>query len=53
MLTRGLTKRDVQRLLVDNPRAVLTFARPQQLLPPKNGGKTHNGLKRIAPAPKL
>ena len=29
MLTRGLCKRDVQKLLVDNPRAVLTFAKPQ------------------------
>eukprot|EP01043_Picozoa_sp_COSAG02_P010942 COSAG02_NODE_396_length_23126_cov_282.150258_15_plen_103_part_00 len=53
MLTRGLTKRDVQRLLIDNPRAVLTFAKPQQLLPAKDGGKKCNSLKRIAPAPKL
>jgi hypothetical protein len=53
MLTRGLTKRDVQRLLIDNPRAVLTFARPQQLLPLNDGGKNRNSLKRIAPAPKL
>ena len=29
MLTRGLSTRDVQKLLVDNPRTVLTFAKPQ------------------------
>ena len=30
MLTRGLSREDVTRLLVTNPREVLTFARPAE-----------------------
>ena len=55
MLTRGLTKRDVQRLLVDNPRAGLTFARPQKLLPAREESSNSPRLNRInnLTAPKL
>jgi hypothetical protein len=53
MLTRGLSKRDVQRLLVDNPRTILTFAKPQKPLP----GSSPRAALRLAavdaPAPKL
>jgi|EP01046_Picozoa_sp_COSAG06_P047346 hypothetical protein len=55
MLTRGLSKRDVQRLLVDNPRTILTFAKPQKLLPGMRSSP--RAALRLtaadAPAPKL
>ena len=53
MLTRGLSKRDVQRLLVDNPRTILTFAKPQKPLPGSSPRAALRLAAADAPAPKL